>query len=637
MATFQQFTKEPMKYVDDISIDTLEKYLRKLSALYYNTGTSTVSDQMFDILKDKLEEKDPNNPFLDEIGAPLFRDKVKLPFPMGSLNKFKPTEGDFDKWINTYKGPYELSDKMDGISALLFNDNGTIYLYSRGDGIFGQNISHLIPYINVGIDQLPNNTAVRGELIMTKKHFAKFSDKMANARNAVAGIVNAKKFDKSIAKYVDFIAYNVVSPRMLQSKQYNKLLEWNFDVVKHKESSSITIDKLIKYFQKRRDECDYDIDGIVVMDNNMVYDVVEGNPKYGFAFKSIMKDQHTVANVVDVEWEISKHNYIKPRIKIEPVKLVGVTITYATAHNAKFIYDNKIGVGSKVKIIRSGDVIPKIMEVVKASDNGKPKMPDISYKWNDTNVDIMVDKENETDESKEMLKIKQLTNMMEILHVKYINIGIITKLVNSGFDSLRKILNAEEDDIYEIIGEKMTDKIYTNLENSLEHTQLHILMAASNCFGRGLGIKKLRVITKEYPDIMVTKYSDKVLYDNINSLSGFQDKTSQKFVEGFAIFKKFFNKINKIVDIEYLREPDDESKSTLLSGKTFVITGFRDADIVKYIEDNGGTVSGSVSKKTTLVIYAPQTTSEKMTKAEQIGVPMVTKQKFIDDVINKKH
>jgi NAD-dependent DNA ligase len=634
MTTFKQFIISPIDLAKKINIDDLEKYLRKLSNFYYNTSESPVSDKIFDKLKDILKDRDPENPFLDEIGSPIKNgNKVKLPYPMGSLNKIKPDNNELEKWIKVYKGPYELSDKMDGISAMIYRndeEHKEIKLYSRGDGLFGQDITILLKYINVNIKNFPNKTAVRGELIMSKKNFEKIEGKMANARNAVAGIVNSKTIDKAYiknAKLIDFAAYNVVIPRMKQNVQYEKMEEWGFNVVEHKEIKCITKNILFEYFIQRREKCNYEIDGIVVMDNNMVYDNVEGNPKYGFAFKSIMKEQYTTAIVLDVEWQISKHKYIKPRIKIEPVNLVGVTIQYATAHNAKFIYDNNLGPGAKIKIIRSGDVIPKIMEVISSSKSGKPKMPDIPYKWNETGVDIIV--KDDTAESTMIVKIKQLVSTMTILNVKYINEGILTKFVENGYNSLIKIIKAKKEDIYELIGEKMTEKIYTNLNNAFKNTQLHILMAASNYFGRGLGIKKLHIITKKYPNIMLKNWDKNKMERKIGELTGFQEKTINKFIEGFKKFKKFFDKLSKCIDIKYLKCVNDDVGDKF-SGQKIVLTGFRDKEIIDYVEKNGGEISGNVSKNTTLVVCLDLSkTSSKLNEAKKLKIPIMNKEDFI--------
>lgn len=632
MVTFDSFVKDPLKYTSDITAKQLSNFLRKLSVSYYNTSKSLVSDEVFDKLKDILEERDPKNDFLGEIGAPIDAEKVKLPYPMGSLNKIKFEDEKAEKfkkdlvnWTKTYTGTYVLSDKMDGISALLYKKNSELKLYTRGNGLFGQDVTHLLQYLKLDTSSMPNDTAIRGELIMTKKNFEKIKDKMENARNAVAGIVNSKVVDKNMVKLVDFMTYNIVFPNYVQSKQFELLDKWGFKTSPHKVVSKISVDTLLPYLKERRSVNLYDIDGIVVIDNGMAYPVMEGNPKYGFAFKAVLDDQIAIATVLDVEWEVSRYGYIKPRIRIEPIRLVGVTITYATAHNAKFIHENKIGIGAKIKLIRSGDVIPKIMEVITPAK--KPKMPDIPYEWNETNVDIIV-KDN-TGQSKITTTIKQLTNFVTTLGVDYINEGIVTKLVERDIDTIFKLLKAKQNKISEIVGEKVAEKVLTNLENALKKTTLPVLMSASNCFGRGLGTRKCNVVIKAYPNIMKEKWNDEVMKDKLLKLNGFQDKTVDKFIEGFRDFKKFFSEINKIIELSYLIEPDTVNIGDKFKDMKIVMTGFRDEEMETFITKNGGSVTSSVSKNTSMVIKADNAdASSKLQKAEELEIKIMTRSEF---------
>ena len=129
-----------------------------------------------------------------------------------------------------YPGPYTLSDKLDGVSALLVKKDDKLNLYTRGNGSEGQNISYLIKYVlpkNFKITNIENNMAVRGELIISKNDFEKVSDKYSNARNAVAGLVNAKNFSKELAKITKFIAYSIVYPEYKQEDQMKKLKKGN--------------------------------------------------------------------------------------------------------------------------------------------------------------------------------------------------------------------------------------------------------------------------------------------------------------------------------------------------------------------------------------------------------------------------
>ena len=386
----------PCKYANKITIDELVEILEYLSDSYYN-DEGLVSDEIYDILRDILETRDPDNPFLKKIGAPvskeISKDKVKLPYFMASLDKIKPDTGALESWLRKYEGPYLLSEKLDGVSGLLVKDNNNYNLYTRGDGSKGQNITYLIPYVlskKIKLNKIPNKAAIRGELIISKSDFAKIKDEFSNARNTVSGVVNAKSFSKKLAKMTTFIGYSVINPKYKFIEQMKMLESWNFPVVDYKVKDNLTNDYLSEYLHERRKNSLYEIDGIVVMDSSKKYGLPCKNPPYGFAFKTIMTDQIAEAIVTDVEWTASMHGFIKPRVKINPIKIGNVEINYATAHNAKYVVDNVLGPGAVIKLIRSGDVIPYIMEVLKPAANNKPKMPSIPYKWNDTKVDLIV-------------------------------------------------------------------------------------------------------------------------------------------------------------------------------------------------------------------------------------------------------
>lgn len=636
ISDIEKIKKDPKKYASNTPINILENILRKLSYLYYNTDECPVTDKNFDTMKEILEQRDPDNSFLKQIGSPVSKDKVKLPYPMGSLDKIKPEMNNLDSWKKKFRGPYELSDKLDGVSALLHKKNGVIKLYTRGDGTYGQDITHLIGYViheDVHFNDIPDGVAVRGELIMTRKNFEqaqKISNKLKNARNTVSGVVNSKTLDLNIVNLVDLVLYNVIFPRYKQSSQYKYLDDWGFHVVPHRTEKDVSYEMLEKYLIERRQDSIYDIDGIVVMDNSKSHEIIAGNPDYGFAFKTILKDQCAEATVIKVKWNISMDGYLKPKIKIDPIDLVGVTIQYATAHNAKFIFDNVIGPGAVVKLIRSGDVIPKIMKVIKPATSGKPQMPTVPYKWNDTEVDIIA--KDIYGAQQDTVTVKKIVFFFKTLDIKYIDEGIVSKLVDAKYDNVIKIIGADEKKITQLIGEKLTEKIYKSILDALANTQLYLLMSASHLFGRGLGSKKIKIVTDTYPNIMNENWDVDVMYEKVSKLEGFQEITTTKFVKGFEKFQKFFKDLNKVVDIEYLKKPNIKKKplNEKFKDQIFVMTGFRDKEMKDYIESCGGSVKESVSKNTTMVIVAVSTGEEssKIKKAKELGVKIITNDEF---------
>ena len=222
-----------------------------------------------------------------------------------------------------------------------------------------------------------NTLIVRGEFIMKKAAFAKYSSEASNAPNLVSGLINRKDYDsksKEQLKDMDFVAYEIVEPRMKPSMQMRTLETMGLKTVFNGIwEDGPKAEKLTELLQERRSDDEYEIDGIIVTQDD-VYERNENkveNPKHAFAYKMILTDQMVEAKVVDALWEPSPQGYIKPRVRIEPVNVNGVTIKYATAHNAGFIRDNKIGVGAVLRIIPSGDVIPKIHSVITPAEHAK--------------------------------------------------------------------------------------------------------------------------------------------------------------------------------------------------------------------------------------------------------------------------
>ena len=150
--------------------------------------------------------------------------------------------------MEKYPGPYVWSDKLDGVSALLHNNNGTIKMYTRGNGTIGQDITHLIKYVlpkDFDLNVIPKNYAIRGELIISKKKFKQISDIMKNVRNAVAGLANAKTINMSVLNITTFVGYGIIYPEMKQSEQFKKIKEFGINVVQNGTIKNMDMDTLI--------------------------------------------------------------------------------------------------------------------------------------------------------------------------------------------------------------------------------------------------------------------------------------------------------------------------------------------------------------------------------------------------------
>jgi DNA ligase (NAD+) len=603
-----------IEYYKNCTINELENCIKDLSEQYYTVGESiitkpekmTITDKIFDQFQEILKSRNKKSKILTEVGFSSMNNKIKLPYPITSLNKLK-TEQEIKKWSSKYTGPYVVSPKIDGVAGVYYKNK----LYSRGDGKYGQDISHLLPYLKIDTKL---EICIRGELYIEYEDFKRMN--FTNIRSAVCS--QLKSIDSEIASKIKFITHSIVYPRYEYSEQLKILEENKLETIQNTHLEKLDYHMLTEILLQYKKELKCDVDGIAVVDTRTTYLLDTNNPKFAFAFKMDLTEQTIEATVTDIIWELSKDGYIIPTIQIEPVQISNVTIKFVTGHNAKFIIDNKIGIDSIVKIIRSGDVIPKILETIKASNI---KLPLIEYHWNETKIHFIADTKEHID-----INIKNCVHFFTTLNIANINIGVVTKLAQKGYDTVIKILDGKQSELEEIIGEKNYKKIFTNMKNVIESKTLGDIMASSNVFTRGLGIKKLNMITEIYPDIL--SYTKEEMEEKINSIKGFDTKTTKKFIENVETFIKFYKKVKEIVKIEEKKEGKKEEKTEKMKNETIVFTQCRNKKYEEYIIENGGKVTGSVSSKTTLVIYGGGENSSKLNKALMLKIPIMSIEEF---------
>ena len=606
----------------------LTNIIEEANKAYYNDNP-IMSDNDFDIIKEYIENRFPNNKVLLEVGASVKKNKVKLPYYLGSMDKIKPDTNLLNAWKKKFPGPYFISCKLDGVSGLYIEEGGKKSLFTRGDGYEGQDISYLIPYF-----RLPNkkNIAIRGEFIIPKNIFdLKYKGEFANPRNMVAGLINQKKIDAKI-KDIHFVAYELIVPIKKPFDQIKYLENLNVECVLYKEEKNITNENLSDLLVKWRNEYIYEIDGIIVTNDEIYSRKVGKNPEHAFAFKMILSDQIAEAKVVDVLWTPSKDGYLKPRVRIEPIKLGGVTIEYATGFNAAFILQNKIGVGALVKIIRSGDVIPHIQAVTVPAEI--TKMPDIPYHWNDTNVDIILEKEDN-----DIVRQKIITGFFKGIGVDGLGEGNIKRIIKAGYNTIPKILHMSLEDFKKVDGfkEKLADKIFEGIKIKLEEASLVTLMSASNIFGRGFSESKLELIINNLPNILTSKISKEEKINEVSDVKGMAKKSASAFVEKIPTFLNFLKECNLFykLNTKEMVEKEEIDKSNPLYGKNIVISGFRDKILVDNFKKLGVKNGSSVNKNTfVLIVKDKDDKTGKVLDAEDLNIPIMTLQEFKDIYIN---
>jgi|TARA_B110000858_G_C17787723_1_gene468105 DNA ligase (NAD+) len=594
-----------------MSIKELVEKLTKCD-YQYTIGAPIITDMAYDELREQLYKLDPKNKYFKIIGCEATDNCVKLPYHLGSQTKIKEDK-DLQKWIKKYNtNDYVISEKLDGISA--YYNKAENKLYTRGNGKTGSDISHILPHINLPVI---NTDIVRGELLISKKNWKE--EYGSNARNVVAGLVNAKTLNIKLLKFVDLVIYQVIDKSIKMEEQL-KLITKNsvkYSIIKE----PLTINNLKILLNTYKASSAYEIDGIVVTDNSKAYDNIKtGNPNFAFAFKNAELDENAITTVIDVEYKLSKDNRYKPRVIFNKVKLDQVNIECASGYNAKFIKDNGIGVGAKIRIVRSGQVIPKIIEVITKA--AVPKMPDGEWEWDITNTDAMfVKKVNE--ESPKEQRVGRAVHFFKTLGVKNLAEGTIVKLYDKGFKTLESVLDIKDpSELKNIpgIGDKKIEVIIKCIKEALSCKILEDIMAASNIFERSLGSKKLKLIITNYDDIM----NDNIKIDDLMTVHGIGKVNAEQFIVGFNDFKVFYNKYyNGTIEPEDHTEPEKALDKRLV-GKKVSFTGVRNKELEKLIEKYEGKVVSTVSKTLDVLITKDiNSNSSSMKKAKELNILII--------------
>ena len=654
-ATVARIRAEGAGVLEELSEAAVERFTKAARDAYYNDAP-IMSDNEYDILEEFVSAKFPG--ILDSIGVGAAGSgrakKVKLPYFMGSMDKIKPDTNAIDRWKTAYAGPYVLSAKLDGVSGLYSVNGNASRLYTRGNGTVGQDISKFIGKLNmpgpeaIAATLSPKHPSivVRGEFIIRTDIFKLYyGTNFANARNFVAGVINSVSPGAKKLGHVDFVAYELIHPVLPPSRQLDFLTDRGFIVAQNARHSTVSNELLSKVLVDWRGSYEYEMDGVICADDNVHSrpTAAHGNPDYAFAFKMVLGDQIAEAKVLAVEWAASKDGLLKPRVRFEPVVLSGARIEYATAFNAQFVISNRLGLGAKIRVIRSGDVIPYIMAVVEPAEH--TMMPNEEYEWyGTTHVDIVLLNKGDSNE----VRAKNVVFFFRALDVDGMGPGNATRLAMAGYDTVPRIVAASHTDLIGVDGfkDKMATKLHDGIRAALARATLSDLMAASNTFGHGLGKKKIDAVLADYPDAIVSAASDATKIARIITIGGMARKSAELFVSHIPDFVAFLDEIGMSAKLTY-SSPHDMVEGTAsnpnhtpksvdtthpLYGKSVVITGFRDAILVKRLVDVGARNATSVSKSTFALVtpVGLVKSSSKVAQAEKLGVAVFDVDTFRD-------
>ena len=592
---------------------------------YHNGLTPLMTDAEYDAAVEVLASAAPDHPFLSRVGAPVATgDEVTLPHVLPSLNKIKATDDSLPKWLTRNPAThYHISQKLDGCSALWIP--ATRKLYTRGDGVKGRDISVYVPYIKGLVTSSATVIkAVRGELIMRTDSTAIPEGKIA--RNIVAGALNRKEIDPAFFAEIRFVAYEVIDPFGLAPLDASKALRSiGYEI------ASVTLlpaaeaaspDRLSALFSSEEAASPYAIDGIVVAPNvarpvALAFKDKMGaaqNPADRVAWKTRLTASSATTTVLSVEWNVSASGYLIPRVLFDTVTLAGANIGAATGLHARWIADNKVGPGAVIEVRRAGDVIPQIIAVHSPAPAGPALPPAGTWTWI---TDIHAATTAETPEA----VCARLTRGLSELGAENVGPGLVARLHAAGFTTLGKIYAATADDFsarVEGVKAKGAERIYTGLRAKQSTWTELTFLCASCVFPRGIGHTRLTPLLAINP----TPATWTAAALTAAAPAGLSPTTIEAICAAIPAYLAWRTENFPATPVAVAAAA---STITLASGYHIVFTGFRDKALESALTTAGHTVSDTVSRKTTHVLYldGPEPASTKITKAREYGTAQI--------------
>ncbi len=584
----------------------------------YRSGYPIMEDQEYDLLLSKLEQE------MNFIEFEIFKKSLmedsgnfQHSYVIGSLNKVKYGEGELEKWLTKNKvNSYIVSEKLDGCSFVASYRNGLlVYMSSRGDGLEGTDWTAKGKYILPEQISFRKDLDIRGELILN--NYKELG--MKNRRNGISGIMGRDEIDPETLKNITPYVYQILNLPLTMKEQFEFLKEISFNIPDYKIFTNLdTLEEdLFKFYIdcKEKNIEDYDIDGLVVSSVSWKNENNEYYPKGKIAFKVNSEGYET--EVIDIEWNVSQGGLLKPVVIIKPVEIDGANISRVSGNNFQWLKDRSITIGSIVKIIRSGGVIPKIIDVVSS-----PK--------HDYNIAMFVCPECE---SKLVLKGVDLACSNEYCSAVIVqkvtaflrNCGVedVTEksLIKWSINSFETLVNWEPDPKY-----KSEIKFYESLQKNV-FSKPAIELFSKFVFDGGAEKTINKLI--DFYGVDVINYH----INNNNLPCVFPEGIGSKTIEKISSdWKKNLIYLDMIcMDKRY--NPNKEDKKTIIkseiNGKTFCITGTlskKRSDIENDIITYGGKIS-SVSKKLDYLVVGSDAGS-KLEKAKSLDINIITEKEL---------
>ena len=645
--------------------------LNKANYEYYVLDNPTLTDQEYDRYMQELIKLEEKHPELKQDNSPTVRVggtvidsfvKVKHEIPMLSLsNVFNESEIiAFDERVRKeVPNPiYVCELKIDGLSVSLLYKNGKLVRgATRGDGVTGEDITHNVLTIKEIPLTLTENIdiEVRGEIYMSKNSFESLNELrkergeelLANPRNAAAGSV--RQLDSKVASSRNLSNFIYHLPNATDfginshhdAIEYMKKLGFKTNPNNKRVNGLNELLEYINYWTENRNNLPYEIDGIVIKLDNIEKQKKLGftskYPKWATAYK--FPAQEVLTKLKEIKFTVGRTGQVTPNAILEPVRLAGSVISKATLHNEDYVKMKDIRIGDIVSIIKAGDVIPRVEKAIIERRTGEEipfEMTSICPICNSN----LIKKDSSyycVNPLCDASKIEGLIHFVsrDAMNIEGFGESIIEDFYNMGY--LKTIpdfytLYNKKEELMELegFGEKSINNLLESIENSKQNSLERLLFALGI---RYVGNKTAKILAHNYKNI------DNLInttYEELITIKDIGERIAKSIIDYFKD-EENLNIINKLkeynINMNYLGEEVIDNE--YFKDKTFVLTGTlehitRD-EATKIIEKNGGKVSGSVSKNTSVVIVG-ENAGSKYDKAVKLNIPIWNEEEFLEKI-----
>ena len=656
-------------------IEVLREKIEKHNELYYKKNQPIISDYEYDLLVKELKELEEKYPeFKDEIspthtvGSDVLTEFIQRDHrqPMKSLDNTYSKE-EVINWFNRIKKTitdeeinFVVELKIDGAGISITYENGKfVYALTRGDGKKGDDISHNIKTIKeIPLELNPLSklsegiVEIRGEVFMKKSVFNELNKEretigeqlFANPRNAAAGSI--KQLDSNICRHRKLNAYfyaigffemnNIKSQKelLIELNKAGLPVQSNYKFCKNLDELLSAIDE----FKEIKNKLDYEVDGLVIKVNDFEQQQKLGftakSPKFAIAYK--YSTEKGIGKIHSIDFQVGRTGIITPVANFEPpIHLAGTNVTRATLHNFDYINELDIRINDYVYVEKAGEIIPKVIGVIKEKRTGIEKIVKPPAKCPDCNSEII---RFQDEVAYRCINPNCPAQIKErIVHFCSKNYGVN---INIGPQTINKLYEkkfiSDFADLYFLKFEQLLEienfkeKSATNLLSSIEDSK----NADFSDVLSGLGIPLVGKVTAE------------LLANNFKNINNIMSAKEDEFlaIEGIgpvvaeSIIKYFKQKevqqiIEKLKKAGVNLSKEKKSKSGKLNGLIFVITGTLPSgrtrnELIKIIKENGGSVKSSITKDVNYLIAAEPSTSTKYKKAEELGIKIISEKEF---------